>query len=132
MEDEEFSLYDPTPYIPASLSEVSDLLQGLIGEAPSFLDRSGIYPDQSIDSRYHELTEGFAVVRKKLGEERYAALMDLAGRSKALFADDPEETNGKTMEGIKLIWEMMDIVRSIRARRVKDKLPDEEGEVTGD
>lgn len=132
MSDEEFSFYNPNPYIPASLSEINDFFYHMIGAAPTFVDKSGAFPEDDIDRTYLQLTEAFGLVRKKLGEERYAALMDLAARSKALFADDPEETNGKTMEGIKLIWEMMDVVRSVRQRRVDDKLPDEDGEVTGD
>ena len=125
--------YNPNPYIPKSLGEVHDELMVMIGDAPKFLDTwSGVYPDQNIDSRFLQLTEGFGVVRRKLGEERYAALIDLAARAKALFAADPEDNNGKTDEGIKLIHEMMELIQSTRRRRVTQKKVDDEGEVTGD
>ena len=125
--------WDPDPrrlYIPASLSELHDQLMTMIGAAPTFLD--AMFPYQTLDTEFHVLTEGFGVVRKKLGEERYAAAMDLAARAKALFADDQEETNGKTMQGIDLIYEMMEIVQSVRKRRVATKQVDEDGEITGD
>ena len=132
MTDNEISLYNPNPYIPASLSELHDSLMCMIGDAPTFMDDTGVFPNQNINTEFYTLTEGFGIVRRKLGEERYAALIDLAARAKALFADDPEETNGKTMQGIKLIWAMMDIVQSTRKRRVVAKQVDDEGEVTGD
>lgn len=119
-------------YIPASLSEIYDFLAPLIGDAPTYVDDTGTYPSQNLDSRFSQLTEGFVRVRAKVGEERYAALIDLAARAKALFADDPEDKNGKTDQGIKLLWEIEDIIRAARSRRVKEKLPDDEGEVSGD
>ena len=132
-DDDGIPFYDPNPYIPASLSEIYDHLMTLIGEAPKFLDTwGGVYPDQNIDSRFHQPTEGFAVVRRKLGEERYAAAMDLAARAKVLFAADPEDSNGKTDEGIKLIHEMIEVIQSTRKRRVAQKQVDDEGKVTGD
>lgn len=78
------------------------------------------------------LVEGFSVVRKKLGEERYAQLLDLAARAKALFAADHDDTNGKTDGGSALLFEMQDVLGEVRRGRVKAKLPDEDGEVTGD
>jgi hypothetical protein len=100
--------------------------------APTFIDESGYFPNRNINSRFHQLTEGFGVVRKKLGEERYERLIDLAARTKALFADDPEDTNGKTDQGRALLYEMEDVLREVRSKRVAAKLKDDEGEVTGD
>lgn len=123
--------FNPKPYIPASLSEINDLLGSMILDAPTFVDRLGDF-DWTIDSEFDKLTQGFGVVRKKLGEERYATLMDLAARAKALFAADQEDTNGKTDEGRALLFEMEDVLTDVRNRRVQEKLPDDEGEVTGD
>ena len=131
-DDDAVRLYNPAPYIPASLSEIHDQLMTMIGGAPRFIDERGVFPEQNIDSEFFVLTEGFGIVRKKLGEDRYAAAIDLAARAKALFAADPDEDNGKTMEGIGLIYEMMDVVQSTRKRRVATKQADDEGEVTGD
>ena len=124
--------FNPKPYIPASLSEIYDTLGSMILGAPTFVDRLGDFPDRNIDSEFNKLTEGFALVRKKLGEERYAKLIDLAARAKALFAADQDDTNGKTDEGYALLFEIEDEIQAARRGRVKGKLPDEDGEITGD
>ncbi len=126
------SYVNPKPYIPASLSEIYDMLASLMGGAPTFVDRSGTFPDRDIHSSFYQLTEGFGKVRAKIGEEHYVALIDLAARAKALFADDPEDKNGKTDEGIKLLYEIEDIIQAARSRRAKARLPDDNGEVSGD
>lgn len=51
---------------------------------------------------------------------------------KALFAADPEDTNGKSDGERKLLVEMEDLINELRSRRVKARLKDDEGEVTGD
>ena len=126
------SYRNPKPYVPQSLSEIYDFLSSFIGYAPTMKDPSGRYPEDNVDTQFDRLVESFGIVRKKLGEERYARLVDLAARTKALYLEDPGETNGKTMEGIKLVWEMEEIIQDARKRRVKAKLPDDDGEVTGD
>lgn len=120
------------PYIPSSLSAIYDFLATMLGEAPTFIDKTGFYPEQNIDTRFSQLTEAFGGVRNKLGEERYERLMSLSGRVKDLFLADPHDDNGKTLEGCKLIWEMEGIIRDVRKGRVKAELKDDEGEVTGD
>ena len=119
-------------YVPKSLSEIYDYLAGTLGGAPKFVDDTGFFPDRSIDTEFDVLIAAFDNVRGKLGEERHAKLIDLAARTKALFLADPNDDNGKTLEGCKLIWEIEDIIQDARKRRVKDKLKDDEGEVTGD
>lgn len=119
-------------YVPASLSELYDQMAGMLLGAPTFKDRTGVFPDHDIETEFRRLTEGFGVVRKKLGEERYAALIDLAAQAKVLFAADPDDSNGKTDEGYKLLHRIEDLIQEARRRRVKEKLPDEDGEVSGD
>lgn len=80
---------NPKPYIPATLSEIYDFLASIIGGAPRCVDESGWFPERNIDSVFHALTSSFEVVRKKIGDERYARLMDLAARVKALFLEIP-------------------------------------------
>lgn len=126
------SLHNPNPYIPATLSEIYDQLGSMMLGAPTFLDRTGYFPERNIDSEFHVLVESFGVVRQKIGEARYAQLIDLAARTKALFADDPEDANGKTDEGRELLLEIEDVIQAVRQRRVDARLKDDEGEVTGD
>lgn len=126
------SYYNPARYIPASLSEIYDLLGSMLLWAPTFTDESGRFPERTIDTRFHQLTEGFGKVRKKVGEEHYAQLMNLAAQAKALFAADPDDDNGKTDQGRALLYAIEKIIQASRSRRVKAKLKDDEGEVSGD
>lgn len=124
--------FEPRSYIPASLSEINDLLGSMILDAPTFVDRLGEFTDWNIDSMFDKLHQGFDVVRKKLGEDQYATLLDLAQRAKAQFAADQDDTNGNTDLGRALLFEMEDVLSDVRNRRTKAKLPDEDGEITGD
>ena len=119
-------------YIPGTFSEIYDLLGSMMLGAPKFIDETGVFWYRDINSTFYQLTESFGIVRKKLGEERYAALMDLAARAKALFAADPDDTNGKTDEGYKLLYEIEDLIQEARRKRVESKQTDDEGRVTGD
>lgn len=120
------------PYIPASLSEINDMLGSMFLGAPIFIDKTLVFPERNIESEFDKLTQGFGLVRKKLGEERFAALNDLAVRAKALFAADQDDTNGKTDQGRELLCQMQDVLRDARRSRVKAKLPDEDSEISGD
>lgn len=122
---------EPKPYIPASLSEIYDVLGSMVLDAPTFLDRLGHFPKRNIDTMFHMLTEGLATCRKKLGEAPYAETIDLAARAKALFAADQDDTNGKTDEGRALLFEMEDVLKAARSRRVLAKVPKDDGGVAG-
>lgn len=119
-------------YIPGSFSEVYDLLGSMLLWAPTFVDERGYFPERNIDTRFHQLIEGLERVRGKLGEERYTKLGDLTARAKALFIEDPKDENGKADQGRDLLFEIEAIIQDARKRRVKAKLKDDEGEVTGD
>ncbi|MEH3159833.1 MAG: hypothetical protein PGN08_13425 [Sphingomonas taxi] len=120
------------PYVPTSLSEIYDLLGSMILDAPTFVDELGYFPERNIDTMFRMLTDGLVACRKALGEPPYAEMIDLAGRAKALFAADQDDSNGKTDEGRALLFQMEDLLQAVRSRRVRDKLPDDEGEITGD
>ncbi len=124
--------FDPRPYVPGSLSEIHDLLGSMVLDAPTFVDPLDDFPKRNIHNIFHMLVEGLGVVRNKLGEQSYATLLDLAKRAKALFAADHDDTNGNTDLGRALLFEMEDVLRDVRNRRTKEKLPDEDGEITGD
>lgn len=120
------------PYVPATLSEIYDALVSFLGGAPGFIDTSGHFPEQNIHTEFAMLNAGFAKVRDKVGEQRYARLIALAAEAKRLFEADPDDTNGKTDEGVKLIHEIEEIIQSVRRKRVEAKEKDEDGEVSGD
>ena len=124
--------YNREPYIPASLSEIYDQLGSMILFAPTFIDKTGVFPERNVETEFETLVQGFGLVRKKLGEDRYATLFELAVRAKALFADDQENTNGKTDQGRALLFDIEDLLNEVRKRRVQAMQPDDDGEVTGD
>ena len=95
--------YNPEPYVPETLSEINDFLAGLIGGAPTFVDDTGFFPNRNIDTQFAVLIAAFGKVRGKLGEERYAKLIDLSARTKALFLADPNDDNGWTLDCCDLI-----------------------------
>lgn len=120
------------PYVPETLSELMDQVVPMMGDAPKFQDDTGYFPRKSIDSEFYALVEGFGKVRDKIGEDKYAAAIDIAARMKAIFLEAADENDPKTMQGIYLIHELIDIIDEARARRVKAKVKDDEGRVTGD
>jgi hypothetical protein len=123
--------FDPSKrHIPKTLSELEDFLASLFGGAPTFVD--DYFDFQTIDTEFEVYSQSLELVRPKLGEERYARLVSLGAQAKALFAADPEDTNGKTEQGFKVLIEIDDILHDVRSKRIEAKLKDEEGEVTGD
>ena len=124
------SYHNPNPYIPKTLSEIYDQIGGMLLGAPTF--KRDLFPDENIDSEFFVLVESFALVRKKLGEERYGKLTELAAQAKALFAEDAEDVNGKTDIGRKLLYEIEDIIQEVRGRRQAVRLPNVGGEISGD
>jgi hypothetical protein len=82
--------------------------------SPTFQDRRGYFPEKNIDTAFFALNEGLLVVRKKLSEERYAALRALSDKMRALFEADPEDKTGEAQAGREVIHEMEDILRNKR------------------
>lgn len=130
MDEDKFNPGGYPLYIPATLSEIYDLLGSMRLESPTF--RNSMMPLQDLETTFYELVESFALVRKKTGEERYARLLDLAARMRVEFEGDQEETNGGTARGLALLTEIEGIIQDVRNRRSKARLKDDDGEVSGD
>jgi hypothetical protein len=95
-------------YIPGTISEIVDYLASMMQNAPTMTDPE--FPFLNIDSTFYALNEGLARVSKKLGEERYAKLLQLSNRMRAHFEADPDDTNGEAHKGCLLINEMEDLL----------------------
>ena len=102
------------PYVPQNIGELLDKLSYMMLYSPTFKDETGYFPQRNIDTAFFALNEGLLVVRKKLGEERYAALRALSDEMRALFEADPEDKTGDARAGRRLIHEMEDILKSKR------------------
>lgn len=99
------------PYIPQTTGELWDLIGGMMLGAPTFRDKTGFFAEQNIDTEFIALNGGIDAVRKKVGEERYTALVALSKRMRPLFEADPEDKTGEAQAGRRLIHEMEDILR---------------------
>lgn len=110
------------PYIPQSISEITDFLASMMFDSPTFKDDSGYFPGRNIDTTFFELNEGLKAVRNNLGEERYAALTVLSDRMRAHFEADPENKSEDTLKGRAIIHEMEDLLYPRRSKAAKDRM----------
>lgn len=119
-------------YVPKFLGEIQDGLQAHIGKAPGYHDGFDSFMGNDIHSLFARIEEGSGLSRDKLGEDRHAQLVSMARGVKALFLADPEDNNGKTMEGVRIIWAMDALIQEVRDERLRTGLLDDEGMLTGD
>ena len=99
------------PYIPQTTGELWDQIASMMLGAPTFKDRTGYFPAMNIETEFAALNGGIDAVRKKVGEERYAALVALSKQMRPLFEADPEDKTGEAQAGRRLIHQMEDILR---------------------
>lgn len=101
------------PYIPQNVGDLLDQLAFMMLSSPTFKDKTGYFPQQSVDTAFSSLNEGLLVVRNDLGEEHFTALMVLSNKMRALFESDPDDKTGGTRDGQMLIHEMEDILENV-------------------
>lgn len=108
------------PYVPQNVGELLDYLAHMRLASPTFKDKTGYLPEENIDTTFFSLNEGLLVVRKKLGEERYAALRSMSDKIRALFESYPDDKTGDARAGRKLVLEMEDILTSVANREASN------------
>lgn len=94
------------PYISQTIGELNDKLGWMMLNAPTFKDRTGYFPDRSIETAFQGFNESLDNLRGKLGEERYARMREMSDRMRALFEADPESETGGSKAGRQIIHEM--------------------------
>lgn len=102
------------PYIPQTPGEVWDLIGSMVLNAPKFTDED--FPGKDIDTEFFELVEGLKVIRKRLGEDRYATLVEMAERTKALFVAATNDDADEVWAGRNLLLEMEEVLNQIRRK----------------
>lgn len=107
-----------TPYIPQTIGELTDHVRSMLLSSPTFKDKTGYFPEQNIDTVFFALNEGLLIVRKKLGEERFEALVALSGQMRAHFEADPEDKTAEALKGRELILEIEELLTNQRPKRV--------------
>jgi hypothetical protein len=103
------------PYISQTIGELNDKLGWMMLNAPTFKDRTGYFPDRSIDTAFQGLNDSLDNLRRKLGEERHAKMREMSDQTRALFESDPESSNGGSKAGRMIIHEMELMLRRKRA-----------------
>lgn len=98
-------------YVPQTVGELMDLLGAMMLTSPTFKDDTGFFFERDINTTFEALYSSLEGLRRKLGEERYAKLVDLAQRMRTLFEADPEDKTGETIKGRQLIVEMEKVLR---------------------
>ena len=104
------------PYIPQTVGELMDLIGGMTLGAPRFIDKSGYFPDRTIDTEFHALNEGLKAVRKRIGEEAYAAALELSGKARGYFEADPEDADPDN-KGRRCFFAMEDVLTAATRRK---------------
>src|SRR6478672_5975132 len=103
------------PYIPATIDELLDKLGSVMLSSPRFKDTSGYFPGRNINTEFLALKESLNVLRKRLGEERYHALVAMSDRMRAHFEADPEDKTDEAIKGRDIILEMENILVALDA-----------------
>ena len=104
-------MYPPIEaYVAQTIGELMDKLGSMMLDSPKFVDTSGYFPKQSLDTTFEGLTYSLDHLRKKLGERRYHKLVELTGQMRAHFEADPEDTTGEAWEGRRIINDMEDLL----------------------
>jgi len=102
------------PYIPQTIGELDDLLGSMMLGAPKFVGTGFFAGRRNIDTEFISLTQGLAVIRPKLGEERYQRMIEMAEWMRVLFEADPDTKTGDTLAGCALISAIEDELRAAR------------------
>ena len=97
--------------IPQGFSEIIDHLGLMMLSSPTFADKTGYFPDRSIDSVFYQLNQGLWLIQGKLGEERFRRFMEMSNQMRAYFEADPENKKDDTLKGRDLIAEMEGLLK---------------------
>jgi hypothetical protein len=83
----------------------------MVLKSPTFVDKTGYFPKQNIDTVFQALNEGLRLIRGTLGEERYLKLVEMSDRMRAHFEADPEDKTDDTLRGRDIIYEREDLLK---------------------
>ena len=70
------------------VGEIMDQLGFMMLKSPKFIDKTGYFPQQNIDTVFLQLNEGLQLIRGKLGEDLYLKLMNMSDQMRAHFEAD--------------------------------------------
>ncbi|MDR3511428.1 MAG: hypothetical protein P4L73_07335 [Caulobacteraceae bacterium] len=85
-------------------------------DSPTFVDRTGYFPWQNLQTTFYELNEGLRLIREQLGEELYLKLREMSDRMRAHFEADPDDKTDDTLKGRDIIREMEALLKQSRRK----------------
>jgi hypothetical protein len=107
-------------YIPDGVGEIVDHLCTMMLESPSFVDKTGYFPDQNIDTAFFQLNEGLRRIEGKLGEDLCLKLKQMSDQMRVHFEAGQDNKTGETRRGCEIIDEMIELLKqNSRKRRAK-------------
>ena len=80
-------------------------------KAPTFIDKTGYFPERNIETVFSQFNESLRLLRGKLGEPLYLRPTDMSDRMRAHFEADPEGRAVDTRKGRAIIREMEDLLK---------------------
>ena len=98
-------------YVPKNVGEIMDLLAMMMLSSPKFIDKTGYFPDDNINTVFLQLNEGLREIREKLGEGLYLKLREMSDRMRAHFEADAENRTDETLKGRAIIMEMRSLLK---------------------
>lgn len=104
------------PRIPQDIGELTDHLSFMMLYAPNFVDDTGYFPSQNLETTFYSLNQGLQVLRAKLGEDRYLRLVNMSNQMRSYFETDSEKDTGSTSKGRQLILDMKGLIKARRAK----------------
>jgi hypothetical protein len=67
--------------------------------SPTFLDRTGYFPEMNLKTTFQGFNEGLLNVRADLGEALFKEFVQMSDQMRACFEADPEDVTGETRRG---------------------------------
>jgi len=106
----------PNSFVPKNISELTDYLGFMMLNAPKFIDDTGHFPQQNIETVFSALNAAIRGLRTKLGQERFDRLLGMSDQMRSHFKSDPDEETGSASKGRQIILEMKELIRVPRAK----------------
>lgn len=101
------------PYISQTVSELIDLLGMMMLRSPTFLDKTGYFPQRNICTVFSQLNRSLQVLSGILGEDHCRQLRGMSDRMRIYFDADQNERTENTMRGRELIDQMEEILMRV-------------------
>jgi hypothetical protein len=103
------------PYVPQTLGDLLDKLGMMMISSPTFVDKTGYFPERNINTVFSALNEGLNATRGKLGDELFLKLIKMSDEMRVFFEADPEDT-GEAIKGRELILDMTNLIKARGAK----------------